>query len=404
MVDRTVAMDNWNEIKAWRKTRRAELITARTAFKPEQRKAWNERITALLGASFAFPPGTVIGFCWPYKGEFDARFAVRCWRDHGAVAALPEVVERTRPLQFHKWWPGAPMRPGVYGIPVPDGTEILLPDVAVVPMNGFDEQGYRLGYGGGYFDRTLAVLDRKVLAIGVSFEALRLPTIHPQPHDIPMDFVVTEAGIYRAGGRKLALLSAAEYSAAAKSLLESHGLPRDRRSLAANAAANPGAGGYSSPSCYAHEIAPGYFGESPTMPAEEFVGLLNVLLEAERAGAKTLAAFLNDYERGTPTWRRLAAVRRDEANNCAILIDLIRRVNGAPSAATGDFLGKALAVEGKAARLHFLNRGQKWVARKISEALPYLEQDFVRGALVAMHESHLINIEACDALMEALEA
>ena len=161
---------------------------------------------------------------------------------------------------------------------------------------------------------------------------------------------------------------------------------------------------YSSPVCYAHEIAPDYFGAPPMMPTEELVGLLNALLEAERAGAKVVAAFLNEYERDTPAWRQLAAVQRDEANNCAILIDLIRRVNGTPSAVTGSFLGKALAVEGKAARLQFLNRGQEWVARKINESLPYLEPDFVRGALFAMQESHLLNIEACDALMETLEA
>jgi nitronate monooxygenase len=161
---------------------------------------------------------------------------------------------------------------------------------------------------------------------------------------------------------------------------------------------------YSSPPCYAHEIASEDVGDSPTMPEDELVGLLNVLLEAERAGAKVLAAFMNDYKRDMPAWRRLAAVQRDEAKNCVILMDLIRRVNGTPSAATGDFLDKALAVEGKVARLQFLNRGQKWVARRISEALPYLEQDFVHGALLAMHESHLLNIEACDALVETLEA
>ena len=140
------------------------------------------------------------------------------------------------------------------------------------------------------------------------------------------------------------------------------------------------------------------------MPATELVGLLNTLLEAERAGARVLAAFLNDYERDTPAWRQLAAVQRDEAKNCAILLDLIRRINGTPSVATGDFLGKALATEGKVARLQFLNRGQRWVARKINEALPHLEQDFVCGALFAMQESHLLNIEACDALAETLGA
>jgi nitronate monooxygenase len=117
-----------------------------------------------------------------------------------------------------------------------------------------------------------------------------------------------------------------------------------------------------------------------------------------------LAAFLNDYERDTPAWRQLAAVQHDEAENCAILIDLIRRLNGTPSAVTGEFLGKALAIEGKVARLQFLNRGQQWVARKIGEALPCLEQEFVRDALFAMEQSHLLNIEACDALVETLEA
>ena len=399
-TDQARVMENWNEIKLWRKERRGELITARAAIAPGQRKVWNDRITASLESGFAIPSGTVIGFCWPYRGEFDSRFAVRYWCARGAIAALPEVVEKARPLRFRKWWPGAPMTPGVYGIPAPDGTEVLLPDAAVVPMNGFDEQGYRLGYGGGYFDRTLAAHDRRVLAVGVSYEALRMPTIHPQPHDIPMDFVVTEAGIYRAGDGKLVLLSAAECVAAANSLLESRGLPRNRHSYAASTAA----GGYSSPACYAHEIAPGYFGEPTTMPAEELVRLLNVLLEAERAGARTLAAFLGDYERGTPAWKQLASVQRDEANNCAILIGLIRRLNGVPSTATGDFLGKVLAVEGKTSRLHFLNRGQQWVARKINEALPRLEQGFVCGALFAMQESHLLNIEACDALIETLEA
>lgn len=140
------------------------------------------------------------------------------------------------------------------------------------------------------------------------------------------------------------------------------------------------------------------------LSSEKLVELLNTLLEAERAGAKVLAAFLDDYERDTAAWRQLAAVQRDEAKNCAILIDLIRRLNGTPSDATGAFQNKALAVKGRVTRLQFLNRGQQWVARKISEALPYMEQGFVRGPLFAMQESHLLNIEACDALAETLEA
>jgi uncharacterized protein DUF6306 len=140
------------------------------------------------------------------------------------------------------------------------------------------------------------------------------------------------------------------------------------------------------------------------MTTVELVGLLNMLLEAERAGARVLASFLDDYERDSPAWSQLLAVQRDEARNCATLLGLIRCVNGTPSAATGAFLEKALAVEGRSARLQFLNRGQQWVARKINEALPYVEQGYARGALFAMQESHLLNIEACDALAETLEA
>ena len=159
---------------------------------------------------------------------------------------------------------------------------------------------------------------------------------------------------------------------------------------------------YSPPPCCAHEFASDHDWKPP-MAVEELVNLLNMLLEAERAGAKVLAAFLNDYERDTRAWRQLAAVQRDEARNCAVLVDLVRRLKSAPSAATGSFLEKALAVNGRIARLRFLNRGQKWVARKISEALPRVDRDFVYGVLFAMQESHLLNIELCDALAEALE-
>ena len=99
-----------------------------------------------------------------------------------------------------------------------------------------------------------------------------------------------------------------------------------------------------------------------------------------------------------------AAVQRDEAKNCAILIDLIRRKDATPSTATGDFLGKALAVKGRVARLQFLNRGQAWVARKIGDALPCLEKGFVRDALFDMQASHRQNIEACDSLVSMLES
>lgn len=243
-------MQDWNEIKAWRKARREALIAQRDALPREQRAPWSERITALLGEAFPALAQAVVGFCWPYKGEFDARFAVRRWREAGAISALPEVAEKSGPLRFHKWWPGAPMARGVYGIPVPQGTGTVLPDAVIVPMNGFDGEGYRLGYGGGYFDRTLAALDPRPLAIGVAFEMARLPSIYPQPHDVPMDFVVTEAAIHAREGGVLVEIDAARCRERARELMIGRGLPRAAR-----------AGGCGSPSCYAHGL-PGYRGET----------------------------------------------------------------------------------------------------------------------------------------------
>ena len=248
-------MQEWNDIRAWRKTQREELVARRAALGREQYRRWNEQITALLWNGFPVTAGMVVGFCWPFKGEFDARFVIRRWREQGATAALPEVVAKGQPLQFRKWWPGAPMTPGVYGIPVPAGTDILIPDVAIVPMNGFDEQGFRLGYGGGFFDRTLAGFGRRMLAIGVSFEMLRLPTIYPQAHDVPMDFVVTEAAVYASEGGKLAALDAEHSRRRAAGILQARHLPRC-------AAMDAQADALSSPPCYAGEF-PGYWGEEP---------------------------------------------------------------------------------------------------------------------------------------------
>ena len=242
---------NWEEVRAWRKSQRALLVARREAFGEAQRTAWNERITSHLLDGIDVPPRAIVAFCWPYRGEFDPRFAVRRWREAGAIAALPEVAGKGKPLQFRKWWPGASMRAGVYDIPVPDGTEIVSPDVAIVPMNGFDRSGYRLGYGGGFFDRTLAACERRVIAVGVSYEALRLDTIFPQPHDIPMDFVVTEEGVYGASGQPLELMAPEATRCRIASLSAARGLPRE--------AHRPG--GYSSPACYAAEF-PGYFGEA----------------------------------------------------------------------------------------------------------------------------------------------
>ena len=243
--------DSWLEIRAWRRQQRERLVGERMALAAVEHRDCSAAINAHLGAGFVFPAGTVIGFCWPFKNEFDTRFAIRAYRERGAVAALPVVIDKSSPLQFRQWWPGAPMAKGVYDIPYPRDTELRVPDVAFVPMNGFDAQGYRLGYGGGYFDRTLAAQSPRPVAVGIAFGFARLPTIFPQPHDIAMDFVVTETGVHAVEASGLVVVSAGECAERLSRLLQQRGLPRRR----------PPAVAYSSPACYAAEF-PGYFGET----------------------------------------------------------------------------------------------------------------------------------------------
>jgi len=202
---------------------RAELIAQREGVAPPRRRAVDAGINALLEQAFTSSARRVVAFCWPYRGEVDVRFAIRRFRDSGAVAALPEVQGRGRPLQFRQWWPGVAMMPGALGIPAPKGTDLVIPDAAFVPLVGFDGASYRLGYGGGYFDRTLAALARKPLTVGVGTEAARLPTIHPQPHDIPMDFIVTEAGVHAVVDGTLVAMPVAAAAGHAAALLARRG-------------------------------------------------------------------------------------------------------------------------------------------------------------------------------------
>lgn len=242
---------DWPAVNAWRRSMRVELIARREAADTADRRAAGAAVNALIEAAFAPPPGGIVAFCWPYRGEVDVRFAVYAFRRRGAVAALPEVAGKGCPLQFRQWWPGAPMAKGVYDIPYPRDTELRVPDVAFVPMNGFDAQGYRLGYGGGYFDRTLAAQSPRPVAVGIAFGFARLPSIFPQPHDIAMDFVVTETGVHAVEASGLVVVSAGECAERLSRLLQQRGLPRRR----------PPAVAYSSPACYAAEF-PGYFGET----------------------------------------------------------------------------------------------------------------------------------------------
>lgn len=197
------SLEEWPQIRAWRKAERARLIEARLAAGRERRQAWSANIEATLEERLPFLAGALIGFYWPFKGEFDARPLVRRLHARGARFALPVVIEKAAPLVFRAWAPGDRLEPGIWQIPVPVEDRRVEPELLLVPLVGFDQYGFRLGYGGGYYDRTIASFGRRPLAIGIGFSLAALRTIHPQPHDIPMDMIVTEDSMRQVTARGL---------------------------------------------------------------------------------------------------------------------------------------------------------------------------------------------------------
>lgn len=132
------------------------------------------------------------------------------------------------------------------------------------------------------------------------------------------------------------------------------------------------------------------------MSQAEYGTFLNTLLEAERAGAKLLAAYVDELPPHSSAWTALRDVQRDEAHNCAVLIHLLLDAEVEPSSAVGDFYQRGLAIRKWSERLEFLNRGQRWVAKRIASTLPRIAGLGARAALRTMHESHLANIELCE--------
>ena len=197
-------MDTWQE---WRKKQRLELLARREAVTKDDRLHWSMAITTSLERGFPILWKNTVGFYWPYRGEYDPRPLMNIIQERGATLALPEVENKNKLLRFRRWWKEAPMKTGAHNIPIPDNTELVMLNAIIVPMLGFDAQGYRLGYGGGYYDRTLAAINPRPLVIGVAFEILRLDNIHHRPHDIAVDFIVTEAGIYRTTTKGMVIIS-----------------------------------------------------------------------------------------------------------------------------------------------------------------------------------------------------
>lgn len=182
----------------WRRAMRREMQTRRASMSADEHAARSAQIVEHL-IRFLTPPA-IVGFCWPIKGEPDVRQVLEHWARSGSLAALPVVIAEASPLAFRPWSSETRLEDDRYGIPTPVDGEFVTPDLLLMPLNGFDAAGYRLGYGGGYFDRTLAALSPRPLAVGVGFEINRLESIRPEIHDQRLDWIVTETGAFRPVG------------------------------------------------------------------------------------------------------------------------------------------------------------------------------------------------------------
>ncbi len=135
-----------------------------------------------------------LAFYWPTRGEPDVTAAIITWlaEDGSRAASLPVIAGQL--LEFAPWQPRMPMKPGDFGIQVPDTAVRIKPQLLVIPCVGIDERRYRLGYGAGFYDRTLAGFPVRPSTLGIAFDCGRVKTIDPQPHDIHLDLGITESG------------------------------------------------------------------------------------------------------------------------------------------------------------------------------------------------------------------
>jgi len=184
------------DLASWRKAERARLIEQRLAVPSTQRRLWSEQIGRALMELIGDARGPVVSGYWPFRGEPQLLPLLRDLQNQGIRTALPVVVAKGTPLEFREWKSGDKLAHGVWRIPFPANGPEVVPNVVIAPVVGFDSEGYRLGYGGGFFDRTLAALKTRPTAVGVGFSQALMPTIIPQWHDIPMSSIVTEEGIF----------------------------------------------------------------------------------------------------------------------------------------------------------------------------------------------------------------
>jgi 5-formyltetrahydrofolate cyclo-ligase len=179
------------DVARWRKAERSRLIALRCAIPAEQRALHTAAIVRMLDEMVAARSNELVSAYWPIRAEPDLRPWMREASLRGLRVALPVAIELGQPMTFREWRPDSAMARGLWKIPYPAAGPEVSPTTVLAPLVGFDSACYRLGYGGGFFDRTLAAMVRKPVVIGLGYPQLRIPTIFPQHHDIPMDWIVT---------------------------------------------------------------------------------------------------------------------------------------------------------------------------------------------------------------------
>ena len=184
-----------------KKRLRAELLQVRQNLPDRQARV--DALQRVLRIWLVGRTDTVIGAYWPIKGEFDALPALHRWKEDGELQGnsqrlrigLPVVNKEHKTLTFHAWYPGCPMEEDAFGIPKPKDTELVVPTLLFVPCVGYGAGGYRLGYGGGFYDRTLATLQPKPFTVGLGFTNAYVDDLEPEPHDQPLDAILNDNGV-----------------------------------------------------------------------------------------------------------------------------------------------------------------------------------------------------------------
>ena len=199
-----MAISQTSTAKTLRTHLRRQLLDARAALTPAEHSRLSAAVCAHLLPWFTAQTVSSVGFCLPFRGECDILPLAQTLHQQGWLMAVPVAAKVSTAMEFRCWEPGCLMETDRHGIAIPATAVCAPPQNLLLPLVGVDHAGFRLGYGGGYFDRTVAALaaaGQRPICIGVGFELARVDTIAPCVHDQALNWLVTESGIRSLDGK-----------------------------------------------------------------------------------------------------------------------------------------------------------------------------------------------------------